>query len=138
METSRRKNRGQEPRDSKSFGFAERTSPRLQSSVVSQSNDKALVMLDERREQLELVSFAVHYVNKACRVADSFCRLQRSIQPTLRFAIWVMQALHAFLPVADLRAVSDQRLQAHRSKRSTISCCNDGKMCEKTLQVVRV
>ena len=55
------------------------TSSRLQPSVVSKSNDEALVMLDERRKQLELISLAIHHVKEACRVTDSLCCLQRGV-----------------------------------------------------------
>jgi hypothetical protein len=85
-----------------------------------------------------LISLAVHYVDAARRVVDSFRGLQSGIQPTLRFAIWVTQALNALLPGADLRALSNPSLQTHSSKWSTISRRGDGEMGEKTLKILGV
>src|SRR5262249_47824854 len=118
--------------------FSGEASPWLESPIVSESNNKPLDVLDERGEQLELVSLAIHDVNKTSLVVEPFCRQQSSIHPALRLTIWVAQNRNSLLPRANLRPPPNPSLQTDCAEWATVSRRNDRKMRQEALQIVAV
>jgi hypothetical protein len=56
---------------------------RFKATVVRESNDKPLFVLDEHGEEFELVSLSVHEMNESSAIVEQFGARERGVCPAL-------------------------------------------------------